>query len=63
VNSVNGAELQKRIGRAIELATSRENMEIGFILYCVGEKVLNKCQELSLPKLLDSHDAFEQIRI
>ena len=43
VNSVNGVTLQKKISRAIELSFSRENIEMVFVIYQIGLKVISKC--------------------
>lgn len=59
INSINGAEVQRRIARALELAFSRENMEMVFVLYQSGLKVLSRCKESDLPTFLDSQIAFE----
>lgn len=58
INSINGAEVQRRIARALELAFSRENMEMVFVLYQSGLKVLSRCKESDLPTFLDSHTSF-----
>lgn len=62
-NSVSSAELQKRVGHAIELAFARENLEMVFVLFQAGREVVGRCEELGLPTLLSSQAAFEQAKI
>lgn len=49
VNSLNGATLQKKISRAIELSFSRENIEMVFVIYQMGLKVISKSEDNNLP--------------
>lgn len=62
-NSVNSIALQKKISRAIELSFSRGNIEMVFVIYQIGLKVIGKCEDNNLPCTLQYQPAFEQAKI
>ena len=56
-------EIQKRIERALELAFTKSNMEVVFVLFETGQKVIDKCNEQKLPTILSHQKSYEQARL